>query len=78
MFSPNRSSDIAEHSICQPGLPGPQGLGQLISPALAFFQRAKSAGSCFNSSTAILAPALSSSTLRPESLPYCGKLSTLK
>jgi hypothetical protein len=33
---------IAEHSICQPGRPFPQGLSHEISPSLAAFQRAKS------------------------------------
>ena len=34
---------MAEHSMCQPGRPGPQGLGQEGSPGLAPFHRAKSA-----------------------------------
>ena len=35
---------MAEHSMCQPGRPGPQGLSHAGSPGLAAFQRAKSAG----------------------------------
>ena len=35
---------MAEHSICQPGRPGPQGLSQAGSPGLEPFQRAKSPG----------------------------------
>src|SRR3990167_6700656 len=35
---------IAEHSICQPGRPGPQGLSQKGSPGLLLFQSAKSSG----------------------------------
>ena len=33
---------ITEHSICQPGLPGPQGLGHAGSPCLLAFHSAKS------------------------------------
>ena len=37
---------IAEHSMCQPGRPLPQGESQLVSsPSLVAFQRAKSRGS---------------------------------
>ena len=35
---------MAEHSMCQPGRPGPQGLSQYGSPGLAPFHRAKSPG----------------------------------
>ena len=35
---------MAEHSMCQPGRPGPQGLSHAGSPGLAPFQRAKSPG----------------------------------
>ena len=34
--------DMAEHSICQPGRPGPQGLSQYGSSGLAAFHRTKS------------------------------------
>ncbi len=40
--------------MCQPGRPGPQGLGQEGSPALAPFQSAKSAGERLRS--AVLPP----------------------
>ena len=44
MRSPSRSSDIAEHSTCQPGKPGPQGESQVISRlAPASFHSAQSA-----------------------------------
>ena len=35
---------IAEHSMCQPGRPGPHGLSHAGSPGLALFHRAKSPG----------------------------------
>ena len=39
------ASAIAEHSMCQPGRPGPQGESQQVSsPSLCDFQRAKSSG----------------------------------
>ena len=38
---PRYLCDIAEHSICQPGLPLPQGLSQAIPPSV-FFQSKKS------------------------------------
>ena len=42
---PRYQVDIAEHSRCQPGRPGPHGVGQLGSPGLAAFHRAKSGSS---------------------------------
>lgn len=39
---PNIPEAIAEHSICQPGLPKPQGDSHEGSPGLLFFQSAKS------------------------------------
>ena len=39
---------IAEHSICQPGLPSPQGELQTGSPGLDFFHKAKSCGFLFS------------------------------
>ncbi len=48
---------IAEHSMCQPGRPCPQGDGQDGSPGLALFQRAKSRTSSFSySSSATRSP----------------------
>ena len=35
---------MAEHSMCQPGRPGPHGLSHAGSPGLAPFHRAKSPG----------------------------------
>lgn len=45
---PHMAEAIAEHSICQPGLPFPQGESQAGSPALLFFHKAKSFGECFS------------------------------
>ena len=39
---------MAEHSICQPGRPGPQGLSHDGSPGFDRFQRAKSPGWCLS------------------------------
>ncbi len=60
---------IAEHSICQPGRPGPQGLSQAGSPGFDPFQRAKSPGWRFLDDGSILAPAWSSSGWRWLSFP---------
>ncbi len=46
-LSPRCLSDIAEHSICQPGLPSPHGLSHEGSPGFAIFHRAKSLWSLF-------------------------------
>jgi len=40
--NPKSFALIAEHSICQPGLPFPHGESKAGSLALLFFQRAKS------------------------------------
>src|SRR3989338_4589305 len=62
---------IAEHSICQPGLPAPQGLFHDGSPGCADFQSAKScAASLSYSSELTRAPARNARFLRFESLPY--------
>ena len=46
---PSSFSAIAEHSMCQPGRPSPQGEGQPVSSsALRAFQSAKSSGSSFS------------------------------
>ena len=60
---------MAEHSMCQPGRPGPQGLSHAGSPGLAPFHRAKSPGLRFLSLTSIRAPASSCSGSRWHSLP---------
>ena len=61
--------DMAEHSMCQPGRPGPHGEGHDGSPGLDAFHSAKSSGSRLRSSTSTRAPASSSSRFLPESLP---------
>ncbi len=60
---------MAEHSMCQPGRPGPQGLSHLGSPGLAPFQRTKSMGFSFRSLTSTRAPACMSSSVRPLNRP---------
>ena len=52
---------MALHSMCQPGLPGPQGLSQVGSFGFAAFQSTKSAGCRLLVLTATLSPALLSS-----------------
>ena len=47
--SPRYFIAIAEHSMCQPGRPGPHGLSHAGSPGLAPFHSAKSSGSRFAS-----------------------------
>ena len=54
------------------------GLGQLGSPGLAAFHRAKSRGSRFSSLTSTRSPARSWSTSRPDSTPYERSLRTEK
>ena len=60
---------MPEHSMCQPGRPGPHGLSHAGSPGLAPFHRAKSPGLRFLSLTSIRAPASSCSGSRLQSLP---------
>ena len=48
---------MVTHSMCQPGRPGPHGDGQVGSPGLAAFHRAKSSGFSLALSTSTLAPA---------------------
>src|SRR3989344_3759283 len=63
-WSPKYFILIAEHSMCQPGKPTPQGLSHSISrfsPLGENFQRAKSRGSFFWGFTSTLAPAFISS-----------------
>ena len=45
IVSPRCFMAMAEHSMCQPGRPGPHGLGHAGSPGLAPFHSAKSSGS---------------------------------
>ena len=56
MVSPRISVAITEHSMCQPGRPGPHGLSQETSPSLAAFQRAKSRGFSLRSVSASVRP----------------------
>ena len=77
IVSPRYRRHIAEHSMCQPGLPLPQGLGQDGSPD-ENFQSAKSRGSRFAPSTATLAPALRLPVSLPDSLPYPARAPTEK
>ncbi len=60
---------MAEHSMCQPGRPGPQGESQAGSPGLADFHSTKSRGSRLPPATSTLSPARRSSRDLPESLP---------
>ncbi|MNL44628.1 hypothetical protein D3C87_1672170 [compost metagenome] len=69
MVSPRCLRTMAEHSMCQPGRPGPQGESQEGSPGLEAFQRAKSMGWRFFSSISTRAPACIWSSVRPESWP---------
>ncbi len=55
--SPRICSAIAEHSMCQPGLPRPQGESQEVSsPSLCAFQSAKSCGDSLSASSASSSP----------------------
>ena len=77
--SPRYLRLMAEHSMCQPGRPMPQGLSQAGSPGLAaFFHRAKSSGSRLRSSRPAPSarssrwPPSISSMLRPGELAVLG------
>ena len=68
--APRSFSAIAEHSMCQPGRPSPQGEGQAVSSSgLRAFQSAKSSGSSFSDSVPASSPWSISSGSRFESLP---------
>ena len=55
--APSSFSDIAEHSMCQPGRPSPQGDGQEVSsPSLWPFQSAKSSGSSLSEAVPASSP----------------------
>ncbi len=61
---------IAEHSMCQPGRPGPQGESQEGSPGLTAFQSTKSRTSSLPySSLATRSPWRAWSRSKPERLP---------
>ena len=70
---------IAEHSMCHPGNPGPQGEGHAsVLPGSALFQSAKSTGSRLRGSTSPRTPCFNASPTLPESFPYPGKRFTAK
>ncbi len=55
--SPSSDSAIAEHSMCQPGRPRPQGESQAVSsPGFCAFQSAKSSGSRLRSAPSTPSP----------------------
>ncbi len=60
---------MAEHSMCQPGRPSPQGLLQEGSPGLAAFHKTKSNGSSLSSTTSTRAPDSKSSKTLPDNFP---------
>ena len=72
---------IAEHSMCQPGRPGPQGAGQAaVAGSVSFlwpFQSAKSRGSRLPRGSASVAGSMSSRPCRVSS-PYAGHDRTSK
>ncbi len=78
---PRYFSAIAEHSMCQPGRPGPHGDGQAaVSGSDSFFQpfhRAKSRGSRLPRGSASVAGSMSSSAWWVSS-PYAGHDRTSK
>ncbi len=67
-FSPRYLMLIAEHSMCQPGLPLPHGLSHRGASS-ENFHNAKSSGSFFVSSTSTREPEISSSIFFFDSLP---------
>ena len=69
-FFPRSFSLIAEHSICHPGLPLPQGLSHPGSLDFDGFQRTKSDELLLKLSTSTRDPAIISSKFFPESWPY--------
>src|SRR5258707_13907692 len=78
-LSPRYFIDITEHSICQPGRPGPMGLSQKASSGLGAFHKAKSRALSFSySSTSTLAPASIPLKSFLESFPYWGNVEMRK
>ena len=68
--TPSSSSAIAEHSMCQPGRPSPQGEGQAVSsPSFSPFQSAKSSGSSLRSAPSTPSPWSIWSIVRCDSSP---------
>ncbi len=69
MVSPRWAAAIAEHSMCQPGRPMPQGESQPGRSGVEGFHSTKSPGSRLYGATSTRAPASISSGSRRESLP---------
>ena len=70
---------MAEHSMCQPGRPGPRAVSHDCSPGLTAFQRAKSRSASLSySPTSTRAPSSMLSRSFLESLPYSGSRSRRK
>ena len=73
------SSTSAEHSMCQPGRPGPISVSQNASPGFGAFHSAKSrALSLSYSSTSTRAPSVMPAKSFFESLPYSGNFAIRK
>ena len=70
ILDPNNLFDIAEHSICHPGLPYPHGDVQPGSLPEDGFHKTKSRGFFLSSFTLTLYPANKSSVFFPDSFPY--------
>ena len=69
---------IAEHSICQPGLPSPHGEFHEGSFSFDIFHNAKSSLFFLSDSISTLVPETTSSFFLPESFKYFSYLSTSK
>ena len=70
---------IAEHSMCQPGRPGPQGESHDGSPGFAAFQRTKSLTSSFSySSSATRSPRRACVRSMPGELAVVGNVEIRK
>jgi hypothetical protein len=79
--TPRIPSAIAEHSMCQPGRPRPQGASQAVSsPSFCAFHSAKSCADSLRSSRRSSSSSVCtmSSSLRFESFPYSGNEGTRK
>ena len=69
-LDPNNLLDIAEHSMCHPGLPYPHGDDHPGSLPEDGFHKTKSRGFFLSSFTLTLYPANKSSVFFPDSFPY--------
>src|SRR4051794_8492867 len=70
--APRYLVDMAEHSRCQPGRPGPHGVSQDGSPGLAPFHRVKSRGSCLVPVSSASSAGRIASSRCPDRAPYPG------